>query len=279
MQTSELLTIIGWAVAWGAVIGAASLLILKSLRRASFAVQICVVVLAAVAVLTAGMVSAFNAMFISARDLEVMWYVLAVASAVAVSIALVLGSRVSRNAKALVEAARSIGRGEGGKFVAHHRGLDPGALAAADAPGCLDQRLGVPRDPRSEHEGDRNSHGGRHGQDVPHHFEVPGRDEHGIEGADHSGRQDRYGGEHHHTDLDRERGPAQGFQDEQRRGPDQGSPGHGPADDGQEFRGLHRRTPPRRWGPAGTPRPRPFSGRRGGWGRPRSSPAASARAP
>ena len=112
MQTSELLTIIGWALAWGAVIGAASLLILKSLRRASFAVQICVVVLSAVAVLTAGMVSAFNAMFISARDLEVMWYVLAVASAVAVSIALVLGSRVSRNAKALADAARSIGRGE-----------------------------------------------------------------------------------------------------------------------------------------------------------------------
>ena len=54
MQTSELLTIIGWAVAWGAVIGAASLLILKPLRRASFAVQICVVVLAAMAVLTAG---------------------------------------------------------------------------------------------------------------------------------------------------------------------------------------------------------------------------------
>jgi signal transduction histidine kinase len=112
VQTSELLTIIGWAVAWGAVIGAASLLILKSLRRASFAVQICVVVLSAVAVLTAGMVSAFNAMFISARDLEVMWYVLAVASAVAVSIALVLGARVSRNAKALADAARSIGRGE-----------------------------------------------------------------------------------------------------------------------------------------------------------------------
>ncbi|MGY3380502.1 signal transduction histidine kinase [Arthrobacter sp. TE12231] len=112
MQTSELLTIIGWAVAWGAVIGAASLLVLKPLRKASFAVQICVVVLAAVAVLVAGMVSAFNAMFISARDLEVMWYVLAVASAVAVAIALVLGSRVSRNARHLVEAARSIGRGE-----------------------------------------------------------------------------------------------------------------------------------------------------------------------
>jgi signal transduction histidine kinase len=41
-----------------------------------------------------------------------MWYVMAVASVVAVSIALVLGSRVSRNAKALADAARSIGRGE-----------------------------------------------------------------------------------------------------------------------------------------------------------------------
>jgi signal transduction histidine kinase len=112
VQTSELLTIIGWAVAWGALIGAASLLILRPLRRASFAVQICVVVLAAMAVLTAGMISAFNAMFISARDLEVMWYVLAVASAVAIVIALVLGSRVSRNAKELADAARSIGRGE-----------------------------------------------------------------------------------------------------------------------------------------------------------------------
>jgi signal transduction histidine kinase len=130
VQTAELLTIIGWAVAWGAVIGAASLLILKPLRRASFAVQICVVVLAAVAVLTAGMVSAFNAMFISARDLEVMWYVLAVASAVAVAIALVLGSRVSRNARSLVEAARSIGRGESPGIPAPVMSHELAALAA-----------------------------------------------------------------------------------------------------------------------------------------------------
>ena len=130
MQTSELLTIIGWAVAWGVVIGAASLLILKALRRASFAVQICVVVLAAVAVLTAGMVSAFNAMFISARDLEVMWYVLAVASAVAVSIALVLGSRVSRNAKALADAARNIGRGESAGIQSPVMSHELAALAA-----------------------------------------------------------------------------------------------------------------------------------------------------
>lgn len=112
MQTSELVTIVAWALLWAVVIGAVSLLLLNPLRRASIAVQICVVVLSTVAVLTAGMVSAFNAMYISARDLEVMWYVLAVASAVALAISLALGSRVSRNAKLLAAAARSIGRGE-----------------------------------------------------------------------------------------------------------------------------------------------------------------------
>jgi signal transduction histidine kinase len=58
------------------------------------------------------MVSAFNAMFISARDLEVMWYILATASAVAVALSLVLGAGVSRNAARLVAAARKLGRGE-----------------------------------------------------------------------------------------------------------------------------------------------------------------------
>jgi signal transduction histidine kinase len=58
------------------------------------------------------MVSAFNAMFISARDLEVMWYILAMASVVAVVLSLMLGVGVSRNASRLVEAARRIGRGE-----------------------------------------------------------------------------------------------------------------------------------------------------------------------
>ncbi len=112
MQTSELLAIVAWALLWAVVIGTVSLLLLKPLRRTSIAVQICMVGLSTVAVLTAGMVSAFNAMFISARDLEVMWYVLAIASAVALAISLVLGARVSRNAKLLAAAAQSIGRGE-----------------------------------------------------------------------------------------------------------------------------------------------------------------------
>lgn len=112
MEGAELLTILAWVLLWAVVIGAATLVLLRYLRRASMLVQICLVVLATVAVLVAGMVSAFNAMFISARDLEVMWYILAVASAVALGIALVLGAGVSRNAARLAAAARQLGTGE-----------------------------------------------------------------------------------------------------------------------------------------------------------------------
>ncbi|MFE4195473.1 sensor histidine kinase [Paenarthrobacter sp. NPDC056912] len=112
MQGNELITILAWVLAWAVVIGGVTLVLLRVLRRASVLTQICLVVLATVAVLVAGMVSAFNAMFISARDLEVMWYILAMASAVAVALSLMLGAGVSRNAARLVDAARRLGRGE-----------------------------------------------------------------------------------------------------------------------------------------------------------------------
>lgn len=112
MQGNELAAILAWVLLWAAVIGTATLFGLRALRRASVLAQICLVVVATVAVLVAGMVSAFNAMFISARDLEVMWYILGVASAVAVTLSLMLGAGVSRNAARLVDAARRIGRGE-----------------------------------------------------------------------------------------------------------------------------------------------------------------------
>jgi len=112
LEGTELATILAWVLLWAVVIGALTLVLLRVLRRASVLAQICLVVVATVAVLVAGMVSAFNAMFISARDLEVMWYILAMASAVAVALSLVLGAGVSRNAARLVEAARRLGRGE-----------------------------------------------------------------------------------------------------------------------------------------------------------------------
>ena len=112
MEGSELWTILAWVLFWAVIIGATTWLLLRLLRRASVLAQICLVVVATVAVLVAGMVSAFNAMFISARDLEVMWYILATASAVAVALSLMLGAGVSRNAAHLVDAARRLGRGE-----------------------------------------------------------------------------------------------------------------------------------------------------------------------
>lgn len=112
MEGTDLATILAWILFWAILIGALTLLLLRVLRGASVLAQICLVVVATVAVLVTGMVSAFNAMFISARDLEVMWYILAIASAVAVVLALMLGAGVSRNAARLVDAARRLGRGE-----------------------------------------------------------------------------------------------------------------------------------------------------------------------
>ncbi|MBT2514262.1 cell wall metabolism sensor histidine kinase WalK [Arthrobacter sp. ISL-30] len=112
MQSAELFTIVGWVLLWALVIGVLTLAALRALSGASILVQVCLVVLATVAVLVAGMVSAFNAMFISARDLEVMWYILAIASVVAVAISLILGAGVSRNAASLVSVARRLGHGE-----------------------------------------------------------------------------------------------------------------------------------------------------------------------
>jgi signal transduction histidine kinase len=112
METGDLFTIVGWVVLWALVIGAMTLAALRTFRKASILIQVCLVVLATVAVLVAGMVSAFNAMFISARDLEVMWYILAVAGLVAVALSVILGAGVARNVSSLVSIARRLGRGE-----------------------------------------------------------------------------------------------------------------------------------------------------------------------
>ncbi len=112
MSARDLLTVVGLVLAWAVAIGAATMVLQWILRRSSIVLQICLVVVSAVGVLVAGMVGAFNAMFISAHDLEVMWYIVGIASALAVLVAVVLGMGVARNTRALISAARSIGRGE-----------------------------------------------------------------------------------------------------------------------------------------------------------------------
>ncbi|MHA7276589.1 sensor histidine kinase [Arthrobacter sp. Hz1] len=112
MTTDQLLSIVSLALLWAVVIGAATFALLRLLRRSSLVVQFCLVLFATIGVLVAGMISAVNAMVITALDLQIMWYIIGVASLVAFGLSLLLGTRVARNAVQLATAARSIGAGE-----------------------------------------------------------------------------------------------------------------------------------------------------------------------
>lgn len=112
MTSGDLFTIVAVVLSWALAIGAVTVVLQRLLRRTSIVVQILLVVLATIAILVAGMVSAFNAMFITAADLQVMWFILAVASAVAAVVAVLLGVGLARNTKRLAGDAARIGRGE-----------------------------------------------------------------------------------------------------------------------------------------------------------------------
>ncbi|AJT40562.1 sensor histidine kinase [Psychromicrobium lacuslunae] len=112
MSFANILTVLLWVLGWTVLIGGLTIIAQRLLRRSSIVVQICLVVFATVAVLIAGVVSAMNAMFISASNVEVLWYILAIASLMAVVVALVLGFGLSRYTSRLVRETRDIGLGK-----------------------------------------------------------------------------------------------------------------------------------------------------------------------
>ncbi len=112
MTSDDLVTIVAVVLSWALAIGAVTVVLQRLLRRTSIVVQILLVVLATVAILVAGMVSAFNAMFISEADLQVMWFILAIASVDAAVVAVLLGVGLARHTKRLAGDAARIGRGE-----------------------------------------------------------------------------------------------------------------------------------------------------------------------
>jgi signal transduction histidine kinase len=120
MTSADLVIIVKVVLLWAVIIGVAMVVLLRLLRQTSIVVQICLVVVGTIVVLVAGMMGAFDAMVISAHDLAVMWYILAIASVVALVEALILGIGVARNTRRLIGAAARIGRGEtvapGGKM-------------------------------------------------------------------------------------------------------------------------------------------------------------------
>lgn len=104
--------LLGLLVAWAVGIGVAAFALQRLVQRASIVVQIALVVLAAVGVVVAGVLSGSRAMLLSDRADQTLWWVVLVATALAVVLALALGTSVARYTSRLTHDARLIGQGE-----------------------------------------------------------------------------------------------------------------------------------------------------------------------
>lgn len=111
MPIGDLLTIIGMALGCALVIGAVGVLVLRLLRHRSLLVQLCIVVLASVLSLAAGVLAVAQAMYISPHDFLVVVTVTAVAAVVSVGIALLLGQRIARSGDELRRLTQALGDG------------------------------------------------------------------------------------------------------------------------------------------------------------------------
>ncbi|KRE30627.1 cell wall metabolism sensor histidine kinase WalK [Agromyces sp. Soil535] len=112
MPWSDLIAVAGVALATSAVVGGVGVIALLLLRRASLVVQVCVLVLAAIASVAASMVAVANAMYLSEHDLTVAIAVSLISGVVSLVLVAVLGWFVARNSRRLSAAARRIGAGE-----------------------------------------------------------------------------------------------------------------------------------------------------------------------
>ena len=108
---AQLALLAGGAASGVGLAGAAGL---RVLRHRTLGVQAAAVALTGVLAVAGGAWAAANAMFVSTHDLEALGVVLAVAGVVATAVALLLGRRVGRASRSLVDVARRIGRGEAG---------------------------------------------------------------------------------------------------------------------------------------------------------------------
>ncbi|MFD7919249.1 sensor histidine kinase [Streptomyces sp. NPDC059740] len=105
-----------YAFAGAAVAALAGAVALRVLRHRSVAVSLMVVAAVTVTAMLAGTLSVAWAMFLSPHDLKVVTTVVAMAAAVSLATALLLGRWVVSRSRALTLAARSFG--EGGSFAA-----------------------------------------------------------------------------------------------------------------------------------------------------------------
>ncbi|WP_395365957.1 sensor histidine kinase [Streptomyces sp. YH02] len=112
----DLLLIALYALLGAGAAGILGAVALRVLRRRSVAVSLAVVAAVAVSAMLAGTLAVAWAMFLSSHDLAVVTMVVAMAAAVSLATALLLGRQVVRRCRELVDAAR--GFGEQGTFTA-----------------------------------------------------------------------------------------------------------------------------------------------------------------
>uniref|UniRef100_A0AAU2K199 Sensor-like histidine kinase SenX3 n=1 Tax=Streptomyces sp. NBC_00049 TaxID=2903617 RepID=A0AAU2K199_9ACTN len=112
----DLLLIALYAFLGAAAAGLLGSVALRILRRRSVAVSLAVVAAVAVSAMLAGTLAVAWAMFLSSHDLAVVTTVVAMAAAVSLGTALLLGRQVVRRCRELVAAARDFG--EAGAFTA-----------------------------------------------------------------------------------------------------------------------------------------------------------------
>ena len=121
---ADLAAVVGIALACALVVGAAGLGVLRLVRRRSMLVQVCVVVVATIASVTAGTIAVAQAMYVSTHDLGVLIWVAASSAVVSLVVALLLGRAFTRNSRRLSSMTRALGDG--------HR-LDAAVAAAGSA--------------------------------------------------------------------------------------------------------------------------------------------------
>ncbi|MDH2393075.1 HAMP domain-containing sensor histidine kinase [Streptomyces sp. HNM0663] len=115
----DLLLIAFFALLGAGFAGVLGALALRLLRHRSVAVSLTVVAAVTVTAMLAGTLAVAQAMFLSPHDLKVVTMVAAMAAAVSLAVALLLGRWVVARSRELTQAARSFG--EGGAFSAPDR--------------------------------------------------------------------------------------------------------------------------------------------------------------
>jgi signal transduction histidine kinase len=112
IPSSDLAAIIAISLVCAIVIGAAGLVGLRITRRSSMFAQLCVIVVAAMLSVIAGMIAVAQAMYLSAHDLVVTCYVAGVSALVSLAVAAALGRAFARNSARLQQLTQALGDGE-----------------------------------------------------------------------------------------------------------------------------------------------------------------------